>query len=99
MQPRAKVLETLQRKEKADLLFAVAGGNVPDVLKNLAMALIESQRAALLPFISEHYERLQRDHDGVIKVVITSAFALSDSDKASLVEGLPRNMASALTLK
>lgn len=77
-------------KEKADLLFAVAGGNVPDVLKNLAMALIESQRAALLPFISEHYERLQRDHDGVIKVVITSAFALSDSDKASLVEGLAK---------
>jgi F-type H+-transporting ATPase subunit delta len=77
-------------KEKADLLFAVAGGNVPDVLKNLATALIESQRAVLLPFISEHYERLQRDHEGVIKAVITSAFALSDADKASLVDGLAK---------
>ncbi len=77
-------------KEKAEVLFAVAGGNVPEVLKNLAMALIDNQRAALLPFISEHFARLQRDHDGVIKAVITSAFPLSDADKASLVDGLAR---------
>ena len=77
-------------KEKAELLFSVAGGNVPEVLKNLANALIESQRATLLPYISEHFERLQRDHDGVVKAVITSAFALSDVDKASLIDGLAK---------
>ena len=77
-------------KEKAELLFSVAGGNVPEVLKNLANALIESQRATLLPYISEHFERLQRDHDGVVKAVITSAFALSDADKASLIDGLAK---------
>ena len=75
-------------KEKAELLFSVAGGNVPDVLKNLANTLIENQRATLLPFISEHFARLQREHDGVLKALITSAFALSDADKASLVDGL-----------
>ncbi len=77
-------------REKAELLFSVAGGNVPEALKNLANVLIESQRATLLPYISEHYERLQRDHDGVVKAVITSAFALSDADKASLIDGLAR---------
>lgn len=77
-------------KEKADLLFSVAGGNVPDTMKNLVNALLESQRASLLPFISEHFERLQREHDGVVKALITSAFALSDADKASLVDGLAR---------
>jgi len=77
-------------KEKAELLFSVAGGDVPEVLKNLANALIESQRATLLPYISEHFERLQRDHDGVVKAVITSAFALSDADKASLIDGLAK---------
>jgi F-type H+-transporting ATPase subunit delta len=77
-------------KEKAELLFSVAGGNVPDVLKNLANALIENQRATLLPFISEHFARLQREHDGVVKALITSAFALSDADKASLVDGLAK---------
>ena len=59
-------------------------------MKNLVNALLESQRASLLPFISEHFERLQREHDGVVKALITSAFALSDADKASLVDGLAR---------
>lgn len=77
-------------KEKAELLFSVAGGNVPDALKNLASTLIENQRATLLPFVSEHFERLQREHDGVVKALITSAFALSDADKASLVDGLAK---------
>ena len=52
--------------------------------------MIENQRATLLPFISEHFARLQREHDGVVKAVITSAFALSDADKASLIEGLAK---------
>ncbi len=77
-------------KEKADVLFSVSGGNVPATLQNLTNSLIENQRATLLPFISEHFERLQREHDGVVKAVITSAFPLSDADQASLVEGLAR---------
>ena len=77
-------------KEKADLLFAVAGGKMPDTLQNLTNSLIESQRATLLPFISEHFERLQREHDGVVKAVITSAFPLSDVDRVSLVDSLAR---------
>jgi F-type H+-transporting ATPase subunit delta len=77
-------------KEKAELLFSVAGGNVPDALKNLASTLVENQRATLLPFIAEHFERLQREHDGVVKAVITSAFALNDADKSSLVDALAK---------
>ncbi len=77
-------------QEKAALLFAVAGGSVPDVLQNLANTLIENQRATLLPFISEHFERLQREHDGVVKALITSAFPLSEVDTASLIGGLAR---------
>ena len=77
-------------KEKADLLFSVTGDDVPDMLKNLVNMLVENQRATLLPFMSEHFERLQREHDGVVKALITSAFALSDADKASLIEGLAK---------
>lgn len=77
-------------REKAELLFSVAGGNVPDALKNLVNTLLENQRATLLPFISEHFEKLQREHDGVVKALITSAFELSDADRASLVDGLAR---------
>ena len=76
--------------DKAALLFSVAGGDVPQTVKNLVNALIENQRSALLPFIDEHFERLQRDHEGVVKAVITSAFALGDADHHALVEGLAR---------
>lgn len=77
-------------KEKSDLLFTVAGGNVPHVLQNLANTLVENQRATLLPFISEHFERLQREHDGIVKALITSAFPLSDADEASLIDSLAK---------
>ena len=77
-------------KEKSELLFSVAGGNIPDVLKNLINTLVENQRAILLPFISEHFLRLRREHEGVVKALITSAFALSDVDKNALVDGLAR---------
>ncbi len=77
-------------KEKSELLFSVAGGDVPDTLKNLVNGLVEHQRATLLPFISEHFERLQREHDGVVKALITSAFPLSDADKDALVSSLAK---------
>jgi F-type H+-transporting ATPase subunit delta len=77
-------------REKAELLFSVAGREVPETLQNLASALIDNQRASLLPFVSEHFERLQREHEGVVRAVITSAFPLSDADKDSLVESLAR---------
>lgn len=77
-------------REKAEVLFSVAGGNVPQTLQNLTHALIENQRATLLPFVSEHFDRLQRDHDGVVRAIITSAFPLSEADKSSLVEGLAK---------
>jgi F-type H+-transporting ATPase subunit delta len=76
--------------EKAELLFSIAGGNVPVTLQNLTNSLIDNQRATLLPFIGEHFERLQREHDGVVRAVITSAFPMSEADQASLVAALAR---------
>jgi F-type H+-transporting ATPase subunit delta len=76
-------------QEKVGVLTA-AGGNATPVLVNLATTLVENGKASLLPSISEHFSRLQREHDGVVKAVITSAFALSDSDKAGLVDALAK---------
>jgi F-type H+-transporting ATPase subunit delta len=75
--------------EKVGVLSAAAGSLAP-TLTNLVNALIENGKATLLPFISEHFERLQREHDGVIKATITSAFALSDGEKSSLVDALAK---------
>lgn len=76
--------------EKANLMASAAGGNMPSALNNMLAMLIANGKATLLPFIAEHFERLQRDHDGVVKAVITSAFALSDAEKAGLVDALAK---------
>ncbi len=72
-------------RQKAELMAAVVGDGVPEALANAVLILIGNGKASLLPFIAEHFERLQREHDGVIKVVITSAFPMSDVDKAGMV--------------
>ncbi len=76
--------------EKAAVLAAATGGSLSPLLANLVAILIENGKAALLPFISEHFERLQREHDGVIKATITSAFPLSDTDKSGLVDAIAK---------
>ena len=77
-------------RQKAELMAAVVGDGVPAALANAVLILIGNGKASLLPFIAEHFERLQREHDGVIKAVITSAFPLSDIDKAGMVEVLAK---------
>ena len=72
-------------RQKAELMAAVVGYGVPEALANAVLILIGNSKASLLPFIAEHFERLQREHDGVIKAVITSAFPMSDVDKAGMV--------------
>lgn len=76
--------------EKANIMGGAAGGSLPAALGNALAMLIGNGKASLLPHIAEHFERLKRDHDGVIKAIITSAFPLSESDKAGLVDALAK---------
>jgi len=76
--------------EKSDVLAAIAGGSMAPALGNLIKALLENGKAALLPYISEHFERLQREHDGVVKATITSAFPMTAAETTSLVDALAK---------
>jgi F-type H+-transporting ATPase subunit delta len=76
--------------EKANMMSSVAGGSVPVALANAVLLLIGNGKASLLPFIAEHFDRLQREHDGVVKATITSAFPMSDADKAGMVDALAK---------
>lgn len=77
-------------QEKAGVMAAAAGGSLPAELSRLVTMLIENGKASLLPFIAEHFARLQRQHEGVVKATITSAMPLADADKAGLVEALTK---------
>ena len=76
--------------EKGHLMASVVGGDVPSALENAVLLLIGNGKASLLPFIAEHFQRLQREHDGVVKATITSAFPMSDADKSGLVDVLSK---------
>ncbi len=76
--------------QKAELMASVVGGNVPPALGNSVLLLIGNGKAVLLPFIAEHFLHLQRDHDGVVKALITSAFPMSEADKSGMVEALAK---------
>jgi F-type H+-transporting ATPase subunit delta len=75
-------------QDKVGVLLSATSGSVAPALSNLVTTLVENGKASLLPLISEHFARLQREHEGVIKAIITSAFAMSDAEKASLVDSL-----------
>lgn len=77
-------------QEKTGVMAAAAGGTLPAELSRLVDTLIENGKAALLSFIAEHFAKLQRQHEGVVKATIASAMPLSDEDKAGLVEALAR---------
>ena len=75
--------------EKAAVL-SVASGRLAPAIANLLTLLIENGKASLLPFVAEHFARLQREHDGVVKVTISSAMPLADADRAGLVDALAK---------
>ncbi len=77
-------------KQKAELMASVAGGQVQSQVANMLAILIDNGKATLLPFIAEHFERLQRVHEGVVKAIISSAFPLSEADKAGLIDTLAK---------
>ena len=77
-------------QQKADLMASVVGGGLPEALEKAVLMLIGNGKSSLLPFIAEHFARLQRDHEGVVKAVITSAFPMSDAEKTGMVDALAK---------
>jgi len=76
-------------EEKAAVLSAPVG-NMPPSIGNLVVLLIEGGKASLLPFVAEHFARLQREHDGVVRATISTAMPLTEADRAGLVDALAR---------
>lgn len=56
--------------------------------RNFILLLAENGRLQILPEISELFEQLKADHEGVLDAKITSAFEMSDAQLAELVADL-----------
>jgi len=76
--------------QKKTLFFAVAGDGFDEAAKSLVALLLENGRAVLLPSVAELFEKLKNDEERVLIAHITSAQALSESQRAEIVGSLER---------
>lgn len=71
-----------------DLLIETLGADVSAELKGLLRAVVENGRLEVLPEIVTQFRALKNESEGVADAYIETAYALADSEVASLIERL-----------
>jgi len=61
--------------------------------------LAENRRIALLPEIAGLYAELRREHEGVVRVVITSAVPLEDAQRSAIAAPLARRFGRRIEIE
>jgi F-type H+-transporting ATPase subunit delta len=74
----------LSAAEKESLFLSVCGDGLDKDARAFIRVLIEADRIGLLAEIRQLFDALKDDADGVARAHITSAFAVSESELASL---------------
>ena len=77
-------------QQKKDLFAAVVGDRLDSITRNLVAILIDGHRDVLIGSIAEQYDELKCEHEKVLRARITSAQALTDEQRAQIVEALER---------
>ena len=78
----------LEGSKRADLFTSLIKSAFPETARNFIKLLVENDRILLLPEIAEQFDVLKNQSESAAKVVITSAFALSDEQVKDLVSAL-----------
>jgi F-type H+-transporting ATPase subunit delta len=79
----------LSREKVRALLDALADRiGAHHLTRRFLHLLIEKERLEILSDVSSHFDRLWRDHQGEIKVTVTTALAVSDETKARVRDHL-----------
>jgi F-type H+-transporting ATPase subunit delta len=82
--------------DKASLVLSVCGDELDHLGRNFIRVLVEADRVGLLPQISELFEALKNDTDGVAKARIDSAFPLTDTQLGELTAALEKHFAKKI---
>ena len=76
------------------LCLDVSGDQLSVQQQDFVRVLVDNERLAVLPEISELFEALKHDHEGIKDAEITSAFALDDATLKTLVADIERRLGS-----
>lgn len=75
-------------KQLSDLMLEIGGRKFNEEARNLIMLVIENKRVGVLPQVSQLFEQLKAQYEGVLEAKIVSAFKLESSQLSKLVEEL-----------
>jgi F-type H+-transporting ATPase subunit delta len=83
----------LTAADKASLVLSICGDKLDNLGRNFIRLLVEADRVTLLPQISELFEALKNDIDGVAKARIDTALPLTDAQLGELTAALEKHFA------
>lgn len=85
-----------------ELLLGICGERLNGEGRNFILLLVENGRVEILPQVSQLFEQLKTQHEGMLIAKITSAFAMSDAQlkdlTASLEARFKRKIAAEVSL-
>ncbi|QYZ66094.1 MAG: ATP synthase subunit delta [Gammaproteobacteria bacterium (ex Lamellibrachia satsuma)] len=86
------------RKQLTELMLEIGGGRLNEEGSNLARLLVQNDRLAVLPEIVEVFELLKAERERVLKVHVTSAFALSSVQQKHIADALKAKLGRDVTI-
>ena len=78
----------ISAKRLGELLLGICGDKLSSEGRNFILLLVENGRVEILSQVSELFEQLKAQYEGVLEAKITSAFAMNDTQLKDLVANL-----------
>lgn len=76
------------RAKLTDLLLEICGDQLDDEGKNLVKLLVQNNRLTVVPEMVEIFQKLKDESQQVLKVHVTSAFALNPAQEKNIADAL-----------
>jgi F-type H+-transporting ATPase subunit delta len=82
----------LDKSQMTQLMLDIGGARLSDEGQNLVRLLVDNGRLSVLPEIARHFEVRKAEHQGLLEVAVTSAFAMQPAQEQQLAEALKRKL-------
>lgn len=80
----------ISAKQLGEIFLEIGKNKFNSEARNLIMLLADNKRILVLPQISQLFEQLKAQHEGVLEAKIVSAFAMEGRQLKKLIEDLER---------
>ena len=79
---------SVSAKQFSELLLDICKNKLNGQNRNFIFLIVENGRVNVLPQVSELFEQLKAEHEGVLEASIVSAFAMNKSQLRKLIDSL-----------